>query len=153
FCTECRREVFDFEQMTQREIVARIEVSRGRLCARLTRRAGHLAVAPTPEHSAQSLPWEPRRVSPLAVTVVTAWLSLRAAKTQAAEPAAPAAGSTQDGADRDAERDRAPRPASVAGGAALRGRVVAEGGDALQGAEVVARNALDGRQHTTNTDV
>ena len=152
FCAECQREVFDFAQMTQRDIRARIEASHGRLCARLTRRAGQLAVAPTPELVAQSWPWEPRRVSPLAVTVVTAWLSLGAAKTQAAEPSASAAGSTQDGADRDGERDRAPRPASVAGGAALRGRIVDEGGSTVEGAEVVARNALDGRQHATNTD-
>lgn len=151
FCAECQREVFDFAQMTEREIRARIEASHGRLCARLTRRAGQLAVAPAPELFAQTAPWEPRRVSPLAVTVVTAWLSLGAAKTQAAEPSAPAAGSVQEGADRDAERDRAPRPAPAAGGAALRGRIVEEGGAALPGAEVVARNALDGRQHATST--
>jgi len=152
FCAECQREVFDFAQMTRRDIRARIEASRGQICARLTRRAGQLVVAPTPELFAQSLPWEPRRVSPLAVTVVTAWLSLGAAKTQAAEPSAPAVGSSQEGADRDAERERAPKPASVAGGAALRGRIVDEGGGTVEGAEVVARNALDGRQHATSTD-
>jgi hypothetical protein len=149
FCAECQREVFDFAQMTEREIRARIETSQGRLCARLTRRAGQLAVAPAPELFAQSAPWEPRRVSPLAVTVVTAWLSLGAATTQAAEPSAPAAGAVQEGAGRDAKGDRAPRPAPAAGGAALHGRIVEEGGAALPGAEVVARNALDGRQHAT----
>ena len=160
FCAECQREVFDFAQMTEREIRTRIEASQGRLCARLTRRAGQLAVAPAPDLFAPSAPWEPRRVSPLAVTVVTAWLGLGAAKTQAAEPSAPAAGAVQEGAGRDAKGDRedrgdrgdrAPRTAPAAGGAALHGRIAEKGGAALPGAEVVARNALDGRQHAATT--
>jgi hypothetical protein len=147
FCAECQREVFDFAQMTEREIRARIEAAQGRLCARLTRRSGQLAVAPAPELFAQSAPWEPRRVSPVAVTVVTAWLSLGAAKTQAAEPSAPA-GAVQEGAGRDAEGNRvarAPRPAPAAGGAALHGRIVMEDGAALPGAEVSrAMRSMDG---------
>jgi hypothetical protein len=153
FCAECQREVFDFAQMTEREIRARIEASRGQLCARLTKRAGQLVVAQPAEPFSLPSPWERRHVSPFAATVVTAWLSLGAAQAQPTPASAPAVSSPEDGADRSAAPDRSAKShAALTGTAAFGGRVLDEGGLPLQGVDIVARNALDGRQHATSTD-
>ena len=53
-CVECERTVFDFAQMTRREIEARIAASRGHLCARITRDRDEVIVTAEPPRPARS---------------------------------------------------------------------------------------------------
>ncbi|HXM71041.1 MAG TPA: hypothetical protein VN970_07890, partial [Thermoanaerobaculia bacterium] len=66
FCAECRRQVFDLERMTPEEICGHLQASRGKLCGRLTRRDGRLAMAREMEPLESSRPWAPRRASTIA---------------------------------------------------------------------------------------
>jgi hypothetical protein len=143
FCADCRREVLDFARMTPREILAHLEASRGRLCARLTRREGRLAVAerqgePIPQSTVPPRP----RLSAVAATLVGAWLGAVAAEGHAA--AAPGGlHSSRDEADR---ADAPGRVATPAPRAALHGAVTTDDGKPLPGTAVVARSALDGSE-------
>ncbi len=72
FCTDCKKHVYDFSQMTRGEIEAVLEATRGNLCARVTRQPdGSLKMQ---EVTAQPLHLISRRVSPLARAVVSAVL-------------------------------------------------------------------------------
>lgn len=173
FCDECRREVFDFEQMLPAEVHARLQASRGALCARLTRRDGHLVSARELELSEPATSWAPRLVPTIAAGLVSAWLSTgTGAVAGAAQTASSAVGvaavgypagqadagqapTGQADAGQDpagqAGREQAPaRRARLAAGATLRGRVVAEG-MTLPGVDIVARNTLDGRESMAQT--
>ncbi len=85
FCAQCQRQVFDFAQMTPREIRRRIEASRGRVCGRLTRSDGRLVVARPPEPVDGAGLWATRRASPIAATLVSAWLTAASAEARPAE--------------------------------------------------------------------
>jgi len=173
FCDECRREVFDFEQMLPAEIHARLQASRGALCARLTRRDGHLVSARELELSEPATSRAPRLVPTIAAGLVSAWLSTGtgavagAAQTassavgvaavgypagQAAAGQAPTgqADAGQHPAEQDGREQAPARRARPAAGATLRGRVVAEG-MTLPGVAIVARNTLDGRESMAQT--
>jgi hypothetical protein len=158
FCAECQREVLDFAQMSPREIQAHLEASGSRLCARITRNEDRLVVFDAVERSEPSPPWARRRASPIAATLVTAWLGIGAAEAQAAGSAPPAIGSPLEGKDPATGPGERPgakplRPAlnqpSRAVVTRLHGRVAVKDGHPLAGVTVVARNALDGREHTT----
>lgn len=73
FCSGCQREVFDFAQMSPREIRGRLEAGRGKLCARLTRDGGGLVML-APALPGLRPPRSSGRVSPLAATLLGAWL-------------------------------------------------------------------------------
>jgi hypothetical protein len=173
FCDECRREVFDFEQMLPAEIHARLQASRGALCVRLTRRDGHLVSARELELSEPATSRAPRRVPTIAAGLVSAWLSTGtgavagAAQTGNAAVGVAAIGYPAGQADAgqaptgqadagqnpagEAGREQAPaRRARSAAGATLRGRVVADG-MTLPGVDIVARNTLDGRESMAQT--
>ena len=68
FCAECRREVFDLERMTPEQIHGHLQASRGKLCGRLTRRDGRLAMAREMEPLASARPWAPRRASACSIS-------------------------------------------------------------------------------------
>jgi hypothetical protein len=147
FCAECRREVFDLERMTPEEIYGHLQASRGKLCGRLTRRDGRLAMAREMEPLGSSPPWAPRRASAIAAGLVAAWLSASAAEAQTSEAAAGVA----DAGEGAARREQAPaRRTASTPRAALRGRVMADGRPVADVA-VVARNVLDGRESTAST--
>jgi len=152
FCASCEKEVFDFAQMTPREIKARLEASRGRLCARLTREGGRLATLPPPEVASLLPARAPRRASSLAASVLGALLGAGSAEARSPSPPAEVSRPLQEGSDPGAAGDRsaASHPASTVA-AALHGRINREGGAPLAGAAVFAQNALDGRQHSTST--
>jgi hypothetical protein len=144
FCDTCQKNVFDFAQMTPRDIHAHLEASRGQLCGRLTRDGGRLRVLPPNE---PAVPWTPRkarRVSPFAATLVSAWIGMGSAAAQPAAPVSPAADSPREGEGTGAQQRSQP-------GATLRGRVHAKE-VALQGVEIVARHVLDGSEQVTVTD-
>src|SRR5260370_26866447 len=85
FCAECRREVFDLERMTPEEIFGHVQASRGKLCGRLTRRDGRLAMARETEPLESSRPSAPRRASALAAGPVPARLSATPAEPHPSE--------------------------------------------------------------------
>jgi len=147
FCAECRREVFDLERMTPEEIYGHLQASRGKLCGRLTRRDGRLAMAREVEPLGSSPPWAPRRASAIAAGLVAAWLSASPAEAQTSEAAVGVA----DAGEGAARREQAPaRRAASRPSAALRGRVMADGRPVADVA-VVARNVLDGRESSAST--
>lgn len=147
FCAECRREVFDLERMTPEEIYGHLQASRGKLCARLTRRDGRLVMAREMEPLESARPWAPRRASAIAAGLVAAWLSASPAEARTSETAVAVAGSGEGAAKREPEPAR--RTTSTPS-AALRGRVMANGRPVADVA-VVARNVLDGRESTAST--
>jgi hypothetical protein len=148
FCSECGRHVVDFAQLDPAAIHAHLEASRGRLCARLTRRAGQLVVAPPAPRIEPERPIERRRAPALAATLVSAWL-VAGARGEAAEARPAEAAARGDGSE-SGEREPSRREAAApAAGAGLRGRVVVAGADPLPGSTVIARAELDGREHVT----
>jgi hypothetical protein len=147
FCAECRREVFDLERMTPEQIHGHLQASRGKLCGRLTRRDGRLAMAREMEPLEPARPWAPRRASAIAAGLVAAWLSASHAEARTGETAAAVAGAGEGAA----RREPVPvRRATSPPRAALRGRVTANGRP-VEDVAVVARNVLDGRESTAST--
>jgi protocatechuate 3,4-dioxygenase beta subunit len=145
FCASCRRTVHDFRFLSPREIEARLQASRGHLCARLTRdAAGRLLTADPPWVAIGA---ESRRPHPAAAALVSFWLG--ASALAASEPVSPAPTSSEVGADREPERraaERIPSPKPAPLGAALRGRVTDDQAHPLPGAAVSARESLGGRE-------
>jgi len=86
FCSQCQCEVVDFAQLTPREAWRRLEATRGKMCARLTHEGGRLVLQlPAAE------PLSPSRrtlgkVSPLAATLLGAWLSVGSSEAQTSPP-------------------------------------------------------------------
>src|SRR5262245_64072027 len=73
FCSECNKFVYDFSQMTRRQVEAIVSIHRGRMCARITRRPdGSLLTLETP----QAHPVVSRRASPVVNSTLAAILGL-----------------------------------------------------------------------------
>jgi hypothetical protein len=73
FCAECDKFVYDFSQMTRRQVEAIVSIHRGRMCARIARRPdGSLLTLETP----QVHPAVARRASPVVNATLAAILSL-----------------------------------------------------------------------------
>lgn len=89
FCGHCQCEVFDFAQMEPRAVKARLEASRGKLCARLTRVQGRLQMLAPPSPPVAELPRKAERAPAIAAGLFGAWLTLAAAQASAS-PQAPA---------------------------------------------------------------
>lgn len=89
FCSQCRCEVFDLEQMEPRAIKARLEAKGGRLCARTVRENGRIRMAspPSPEPRPQR---GAERAPTMAAGVLGTWLAL-AAPAAASPPSPPLA--------------------------------------------------------------
>ncbi|HXU33891.1 MAG TPA: carboxypeptidase-like regulatory domain-containing protein [Thermoanaerobaculia bacterium] len=153
FCAECRRHVFDFERMTPREIRARVEADRGRLCARITRRDGRISVLEEPEPAASTEPASvrtDRRVSSIAATLVTAWLGAGAVHAQ--ESCVPIPSATPPAIAADFGPNGSPGIGTPAGVAILRGRVTEDAGFPLPGVTVNAYRHPNGRAFVAVTD-
>src|SRR5215216_2642421 len=76
-CLKCDKPVYDFAQLTPREIGGVIEASQGGLCARLTRDDWGRLLTLTPPATAD--PLSSRRVSPAMTAVVVAVMGLSGA--------------------------------------------------------------------------
>ncbi len=147
FCRECNKPVYDFGAMTPRQIEARIEASRGRVCARMTRSAdGSLVTLPSPLPPSS---WLERRASPLVSALVTTFLGLGSAAAESAPPAPPEASAARD---RAAEPDRSSPAPTAPGSARMNGIVKDDQGAAVPGFEVTLRNELDGRERAAVSD-
>src|SRR5262245_57136766 len=73
FCVECNKFVYDFSQMTRRQVEAIVSIHRGRMCARITRRpdGSLLTLEPPAVH-----PIGARRASPVVNATLAAILGL-----------------------------------------------------------------------------
>ncbi len=75
FCSECNKFVYDFSQMTRRQVEAMVSIHQGRMCARITRRPdGSLLTLGTPP----AHPIVARRASPVVNATLAAILGLSA---------------------------------------------------------------------------
>ena len=73
FCSECGKFVYDFSQMTRRQVEAIVSIHQGRMCARITRRPdGSLVTLEAPPVH----PIVARRASPVANATLAAILGL-----------------------------------------------------------------------------
>jgi Carboxypeptidase regulatory-like domain len=73
FCSECDKFVYDFSQMTRRQVEAIVSIHRGRMCARITRRTdGSLVTLEAPPVH----PIVARRASPVVNATLAAILGL-----------------------------------------------------------------------------
>jgi len=145
-CLQCDKPVYDFAQLTPREIAGVIEACQGKLCARLTRDdRGRLLTLESP---VTAEPLAIRRASPLATVVVTAFLGLgAAASTDSATTVSPAA---EQGAGERPERDRPQRTGDA--GSSLSGRLASEAGEPVPDAEIKLYNQLDRQERVRRTD-
>lgn len=147
-CAECDRQVFDFRQMTPRQISARIQATGGHLCARLTRGSdGRLLTLEPPFEPMAPSTWTAHRASPVAAAMVSALLGLGQATARPLPQAPPAATGSADG-DRTPASDA---KAKGGGTAFLRGNVHGESGAPQAGFQVLAINTLDGQQRSATT--
>jgi hypothetical protein len=150
-CLECDKAVYDFAQLTPREIAGVIEASQGGLCARLTRDEWGRLVTLQPPITAD--PLDSRRASPLVTAVVTAALGLSG--TAWAPQATLAAPAAEQGAGNRPEDNRPEgnRPQRTGGaGSSLKGRLASEAGEPVPDAEIKLHNQLDGQERVTRTD-
>ncbi len=73
FCSECDKFVYDFSQMTRRQVEAIVSIHRGQMCARITRRPdGSLLTLETPPVH----PVVARRASPVVNATLAAIIGL-----------------------------------------------------------------------------
>ena len=145
-CLQCDKPVYDFAQLTPREIAGVIEASQGELCARLTRDDWGRLVTLQPPVTAD--PLASRRASPLVTAVVTAALGLSGtAWTPQAAIASPVA---EQGAGERPESNRPQRTGDT--GSSLRGRLANEAGEPVPDAEIKLFNQLGGQERVARTD-
>lgn len=145
-CLQCDKPVYDFSQLTPREIAGVIEASQGHLCARLTRDEGGRLVTRKPPVVAD--PLTSRRVSPLVAAAVTAVLGLGGAAW--ADPVTPASPVTEQG-EGGLTCDAQPQPTGAAG-STLSGTLTNEAGRSIPSAEIRLYNQLDGQEDGGRTD-
>jgi hypothetical protein len=145
-CLKCDKPVYDFAQLSPREIAGVIEASQGQLCARLTRDDWGRLLTLEPPVTADPLP--SRRVSTLATAVVTAVLGLSgAAWTDPVTTVSPAA---EQGTGERPEGNRPQRTGSP--GSSLSGRLATEAGEPVPDAEIKLYNQLDRQERVRRTD-
>ncbi len=148
-CLECDKAVYDFAQLTPREIAGVIEASQGELCARLTRDEWGRLVTLQPPVTAD--PLASRRASPFVTAVVTAALGLGGTAWAAqAALAAITAPTAEQGAGKRPEGSRPQRTGDA--GSSLKGRLANEAGEPVPNAEIKLHNQLDGQERVTRTN-
>lgn len=113
FCGQCRCQVFDFAQMEPRAVRARLEASRGKLCARVTRVDGRIQMLAPPSLPAAAPPRKTERAPAIAAGIFGAWLTLAAAQASASPDSRALVSSSA--ADPQDEGDRATPAAPAAG--------------------------------------
>ena len=127
YCDECERQVFDFRQMTPRNIRAHLEASQGQMCARLTFESGRLQMLEPEVAQVPAAP--PRKTLPLAATLLGLCLGAGAAQAQTPAPAAISAETTpRSDESTEAEKSKNREHPSVQGGIDLQGQLVDQDG-------------------------
>jgi len=152
FCGQCQCEVVDFARLTASEVRMRLEASRGKMCARLTHEGGRLVLQRPAELPSPRRRRIPSKVSPIAATLLGAWLSV---SPSGARPSPPSDASNTSSLDAKPGRDQEHRnqqDKASPNDAALRGILVGAEGKRLAGATVVVREVLGGRERTAVSD-
>src|SRR5689334_15577210 len=135
-CLQCDKPVYDFAQLSAREIAGVIKASQGKLCARLTRDDWGRLLTQEPPVTADPLP--SRRLPPLAAAVVAAVFGLSgAAWTDPATTVSPAA---EQGTGEQHKGVRPQRTGNA--GSSLSGRLTNEAGEPVPDAEIKVYNQL-----------
>lgn len=136
YCTECKKHVYDFAQLNERQIAALLEASRGNLCARLTRNT---------DGSIQTQLMQPptlhlisRRASTITSALVSAALSLSPAISNTAVAQTSQISTTQTNSD---GKQAGPTRTATA---SIRGEIVDTAQAFIQGAKVMLRNEATG---------
>jgi Carboxypeptidase regulatory-like domain len=115
FCSDCDKFVYDFSQMTRRQVEAIVSINRGRMCARITRRPdGSLLTMETPPVH----PVIARRASPVVNATLAAILGISVPASALNVDVSAAQLIVRSGADSDGAR------APYGGGEALVGGTV-----------------------------
>ncbi len=155
-CQECDKHVYDFAELTPREIARLVEATGGYLCGRLTRDArGQLVTrrSALPSLSAMSEPPGAfRRASPLAAAAAAAVLGLGAAA--GTEPVTPLPLPTERAAQEASATpgERPQQTKDTGAGGAVTGRLTTETGQPVPDADVRLHNQLDEQERTGRTD-
>ena len=77
FCAQCNKFVYDFSQMTRRQIEAVVSIHQGQLCAMITRRPdGSILMLETPPLLPESTMLTTRRTSPIVNATIAAILGI-----------------------------------------------------------------------------
>jgi len=145
-CLKCDKPVYDFAQLSPREIAGLIEASRGKLCARLTRDDWGRLLTLEPPVTADPLPY--RRVSTLATAVVTAVLGLSGAAWT--DPVTTVSPAEEQGTGERSEGNQPQRTGNA--GSSLSGRLANEAGEPVPDAEIKLYNQLDRKERVRRTD-
>lgn len=146
FCAECDKHVFDFAQMTARQVKAVVEAHQGNLCARLTRLPdGSLLTLETPPVQLSN-----RRSSPILNTAIAALLGISV--PAAALNAVLASTSYAVSSDKEAGKRKSPKPIGE-GDSTLHGSAHDPQGHALPNALVkLISNLGEERQTKTSAE-
>ncbi len=151
-CLQCDKHVYDFAQLTPREIAGVVEANQGHLCARLKRDEwGRLITLEPPMVD----PLAPRRASPLVAAVVTAVLGLGVGLRGDATDQDAIVAAAELEADRRLRGEQPQRTgAGHAGdtGSVLSGRLANEAGEPVPGATVWVYSEIDDQQRSGQTD-
>ncbi len=143
FCAECDKHVFDFAQMTARQVTAVVEAHQGNLCARLTRLPdGSLLTLETPPVQISN-----RRSSPLLNATIAALLGISVPAT--ALNAILASTSYAVSSNPEAGKRKSPKPIGE-GDSSLNGSAHDPQGNALPNAFVKLISSL-GEERQTKT--
>ena len=143
FCADCDKHVFDFAQMTARQVEAVVEAHQGNLCARLTRLPdGSLLTQEAPPVQISS-----RRSSPLLNATVAAFLGISVPAT--ALNAIIASTSYAISSDKEAGKRKSPKPVGD-GDSSLSGSAHDPQGHALPNVSVKLVSSL-GEERETKT--
>jgi carboxypeptidase family protein len=142
YCAECDKFVYDFSQMTRRQVEAIVSINRGRMCARITRRPdGSMLTLETPTvHSVVA-----RRPSPVVNAALAAILGLSVPATHLNADISVAYGAVRSDADND--DDKTPH----GGGEALVGGTVFDPQGAALADAVVKLISDEGAELETKT--
>lgn len=142
-CAQCDKVVFDFAQMTPRQVEAIVAVNRGNLCARLTRQPDGSLVTLDPVSITAATP---RRVSPVASAVVSAILGLSAPVT--AQTAAPVQIESRFAQDSQKGKAKTPTGAALS---SLQGTITDPQGAVIANVSVTLTNAATGELLNTRS--
>jgi carboxypeptidase family protein len=138
YCTECDKYVYNLSNMTRREAEALVSAARGKLCARITRRADGTTVT----QEASGLHLISRRASPIASAVVTAIMGI--SSSAAAQPVLHMGKALSGYSQTSAQKDARPQPQE--GSSSLVGTVLDQDGAVIAKAAITLVDEATGEQ-------
>lgn len=145
FCADCNKSVFDFSQMTRRQVEAVVAAHQGKLCGRITRRPdGSLLTLETPPPIQIST----RRASPFLTATVAALLGISV--PAAAQNAILASANVTANGEKEAGKKKRPKPLGK-GDASFGGTALDSKGTAIADATVKLISIAGGEERSLKT--